>query len=490
MTQSLTNPDLAPTTPDQRTWSLWHIAALWIGMAVCIPTYNLAAGMISQGMNWWQAMLTVLLANIVVLVPMILNGHAGTKYGIPFPVIARSSFGVTGAHVPALARALVACGWFGINCWIGAAAIYQCAAALHWINPADDTNTLPILGITATQFLCFLAFWLLNLLLVLRGATGIKWLETLAAPFLLLSGLALLAWALLRVDDIPALFSQPDRFEHRRDFWAVFFPQLTAMVGFWATLSLNIPDFTRFARTQRDQALGQLLGLPTTMTLFCFIGIIVTTATITIFGEAIWDPVALVARMGSPAVVVLSMLALTLATLSTNLAANVVSPAMGFSNLWPSRIGYRAGGLITCFIGLAIMPWRLFNDLAAYIFTWLIGYSALLGPIAGIMLADYFLLRRTRLDLAALYDPDGPHRGVNWRAILVLLLAAAPNVPGFINALRAAGGASPLFPPIFDTLYGYAWFIGLPLALILYTLAMLGRAAPYPSDPPSNLSHA
>jgi len=482
----LTNPDLAPTTPDQRTWSLWHIAALWIGMAVCIPTYNLAAGMISQGMNWWQAMLTVLLGNLLVLVPMILNGHAGTKYGIPFPVIARSSFGITGAHLPALARALVACGWFGINCWIGGAAIYQCAAALHWINPASDTRIIPILAITATQFLCFLAFWLLNLLLVLRGATGIKWLETLSAPFLLLSGLALLAWALLRVDDIPALFSQPDRFDNPRDFWAVFFPQLTAMVGFWATLSLNIPDFTRYARSQRDQALGQILGLPTTMTLFCFIGIIVTTATISIFGQAIWDPVALVARMGSPTIVILSMLALTLATLSTNLAANVVSPAMGFSNLWPSRIGYRAGGLITCFIGLVIMPWRLFNDLAAYIFTWLIGYSALLGPIAGIMLADYFILRRTRLNLADLYNPTGPHRGVNTRAILVLLLATAPNLPGFINALRAAGGFQPLFPHLFDTLYGYAWFIGLPLALILYTLAMLGRAAPYNSNPTTN----
>jgi NCS1 family nucleobase:cation symporter-1 len=478
---SLSNPDLAPTTPVQRTWSTWHIAALWIGMAVCIPTYMLAAGMISQGMSWWQATLTVMLGNVIVLVPMILNGHGGTKYGVPFPVLVRASFGTVGAHVPSIARALVACGWFGIQTWIGGAAIYQILAAVGWIDAAADTGRIALLEITPTQLLCFLGFWLVHVVLVLRGIGSIKWVEAWAAPFLLACGLALLVWAWVNVDDKAALFpaatfGQPGR---GGGFWSVFWPQLTAMVGFWATLSLNIPDFTRYCRGQREQVLGQLLGLPTTMTLFCFIGIVTTAATVAVFGEAIWDPVKLSARLGaSPAVIVVALLALTIATLSTNIAANVVSPANGFANLWPARIGFRTGAVITCIIGVAIMPWRLLASLSDYIFTWLIGYSALLGPIAGIMLCDYFILRRTKLNAAVLYDPAGPYQGVNWRAMAALIIAVLPNLPGFINAATR----KQVFPAVFDSIYGYAWFIGLAIAIVLYYMLMAGRRAPTAAD--------
>lgn len=477
----LSNPDLAPVPPDQRAWSRWNIAALWIGMAVCIPTYMLAAGMIKQGMSWWQAILTVMLGNLIVLVPMILNGHGGTKYGVPFPVLVRASFGTTGAQVPALARSLVACGWFGIQTWIGGAAIYSILGALGWINPAADTAMIPVLGITLIQFACFMGFWAVHLVIILAGIDSIKWLESLAAPFLIASGIALLIWALVKVDNPAKLFAMSSSFERPGQFWAVFFPQLTAMVGFWATLSLNIPDFTRYSKSQKDQALGQLIGLPPTMTLFCFIGIIVTSASALIFGEAIWDPVVLVGKLGSPTVVVISMLALLLATLSTNLAANVVSPANGFSNLAPRRIGYKAGGVITAVIGIAIMPWKLLDNFGDYIFTWLIGYSALLGPIAGIMLCDYFIMRRTRLDADALYDPKGIYGGVNWRAMIALGLAVAPNLPGFINAAtNTAGTPDAIFPPFFDAIYSYAWFVGLLLAVVLYAVLMRGRATPAP----------
>jgi NCS1 family nucleobase:cation symporter-1 len=469
----LSNPDLAPSTPQQRTWTIWHLAALWIGMSVCIPTYTLAANMIDKGMSWWQAVLTVMLGNVIVLVPMVLNGHGGTKYGVPFPVLARASFGTSGAHVAAIARALVACGWFGIQTWIGGWAIYQILGALGWIDVAADQQR--VLGVTGIQFLCFLAFWALNLVVILRGINSIKLLESWAAPFLLVMGVALLVWAIMKVESPGALFAQQSRFETRGEFWKVFFPQLTAMVGFWATLSLNIPDFTRYCRSQRDQALGQLLGLPTTMTLFCFVGVVVTAATVLIYGEAIWDPVTLVARLGTTPVVVIALVVLTVATLSTNLAANVVSPANGFSNAWPRRISFRTGGIITCVIGVVMMPWYLYNDLGAYIFTWLIGYSALLGPIAGIMLCDYFLLRRTRLDAAALYDPHGVYGGTNWRAIVSLVLAVLPNLPGFINA---ATGRS-IFWGGFDQIYSYAWFVGLPLAVIIYYVLMKDRALPH-----------
>jgi nucleobase:cation symporter-1, NCS1 family len=481
---TLSNPDLAPTTPAQRTWSTWHIAALWVGMSVCIPTYTLAAGMIDLGMSWWQATLTVLLGNLIVLAPMILNGRPGAKYGIPFPVLMRASFGTRGANIPALLRALVACGWFGIQTWIGGAAIYQVLGALNLIDLAADKAPL-FLGITAWQLTCFLAFWLINLHFVWHGMNSIKWLESWSAPFLLAAGLALLIWAIAKVGSVSTLFSQPSRFETPAQFWKVFIPQLTAMVGFWATLSLNIPDFTRFAKSQRAQAWGQAIGLPTTMTLFAFLGIGVTQATILIFGKAIWDPVELVSKLGSPAVIAISLVALSVATLSTNIAANVVSPANDFSNLSPRRISFRAGGMITAVLGILMMPWYLYNNLGAYIFTWLIGYSALLGPIAGIMLCDYYLIRRARLDVDGLYKERGPYtytHGINWRAVAALTIAVLPNLPGFINAATK----TPHFPPVFDAIYGYAWFLGLAIAAILYALFMRGsvtRRSMMPADP-------
>ena len=484
MSSNLINPDLAPTQLEDRTWSKWHLAALWIGMSVCIPTYMLAASMIQAGMTWWQAVGTVLLGNMIVLVPMILMGHAGTKYGIPFPVLARASFGTMGAHIPAIARSLVACGWFGIQTWIGGFAIYQVFGALGWIDIAADATVLPILGITGLQFICFLAFWGLNLAIVLRGIECIKWLESWAAPFLIAMGLALLIWAAVKVGGVSNMFPPPH--DSPPPFWPMFFPQLTAMVGFWATLSLNIPDFTRYCKSQRDQAMGQLIGLPTTMTLFSFIGIAVTSATIVIFGSAIWDPVALVGQLGSTATVVVALIALTIATLSTNIAANVVSPANGFSNINPRKISFRTGGIITCVIGIIIMPWRLYNDLGDYIFTWLIGYSALLGPIAGIMLCDYFFVRRTRLNVDDLYKDDGIYsefmvcridhdqflyqRGFNIKAIIVLIIAVAPNLPGFYNAVSHSN----TFPAVFDQIYSYAWFIGIAIAIGLYAVLHLG----------------
>lgn len=452
---------------------MWNIAALWVGMAVCIPTYMLAAGMIELGMNWWQAVLTVMLGNLIVLVPMMLNGHGGTKYGVPFPVLVRSSFGTVGAHVPAVMRALVACGWFGIQTWIGGSAIHVIAGQLGWIDLTQTTEFLG-LGLTLSQLVCFLIFWGMNFGIVMAGINSIKWLEVWAAPFLLATGIALLFWAIMKVDNVGDLFQNETTRPEGVSFWTIFFPQLTAMVGFWATLSLNIPDFTRYCPSQRDQAMGQVIGLPTTMTFFCFIGIIVTSATVMVFGEAIWDPVQLINKFESPAVVILSMIALILATLSTNLAANVVSPANGFSNIAPHLISFRMGGIVTCLIGIVIMPWRLLDTLGAYIFTWLIGYSALLGPVAGIMLCDYFILRKTRLNREALYDPSGEYAGVNWRAIVTLVLAVLPNLPGFLNA--ATGKA--LFPGFFDQIYVYAWFVGLIIAMVLYYVLMVGRAKP------------
>jgi NCS1 family nucleobase:cation symporter-1 len=474
----LWNPDLAPTTPAQRTWRVWSIAALWISMSACIPTYMLASSLIDGGMNWWQAVLTVFLGNGIVLVPMVLNAHAGTKYGIPFPVYCRASFGTWGANIPAVLRALVACGWFGIQAWIGGAAIYV-TAAKFWPALADPSHA-KFLGVTGPQLVCFFIFWALNVAVIWRGIDTIRLLLNIKAPLLIALGLLLLWWAYDKANGFGPMLSRPSAFEPGQpkagQFLAFFVPGLTAMVGFWATLSLNIPDFSRYAKTQRDQVLGQMIGLPTTMALYAFIGVAVTSATIVIYGAAIWDPVQVLTKMESKAALVLAMFALCLATLATNIAANVVSPANDFAHLDPRRISFRTGGLMTAVLGALIMPWKLIESSQGYIFTWLVAYSALLGAVGGILVCDYWLLRRTKLVLAELYDPNGRYHyanGTNWRAVVALVIAIAPCAPGFVDV--ATGGKVDA-PPFFDVVYTYAWFVTFAIAFCLYAILMRGHA--------------
>lgn len=451
---SLFNKDLAPVARSRRTWGLYNIAALWIGMSVCITTYLLAAGLIAKGMNWWEAIFTIFLGNLIVLIPMVLNAHAGTRYGIPFPVFARASFGVLGANIPAMLRALVACGWFGIQSWIGGSAMNAMMSILvpGWAH------------FSAGIWISFFAFWLVNIYFIIRGTESIRWLESWSAPFLIVIGLVLLFWAWQRAGGFGPILSQPSRFVSNRDFWRAFVPGLTAMVGYWATLSLNIPDFTRYAKSQRDQMIGQAIGLPPTMTLYSFIGVAVTSATVIIYGQAIWDPVALLSKFNHPLVALLSLFALGTATLNTNIAANVVSPANDFSNLWPSKINFVRGGLITAVIGILIRPWRLMENADKYI-GWLVGYSGLLGPIAGIMIADYFVIRKKMIATEDLYLRGKFYeftRGFNVRAIMAL---------GFGIAIALIG----VVVPSLRWLYDYAWFGGFLTSGIIYLLLMKRR---------------
>jgi NCS1 family nucleobase:cation symporter-1 len=470
----LFNADLAPVPASSRKWGALSFAALWISMSACIPTYMLASSLISGGMNWWQAVLTIFLANVIVLIPMILNAHAGTKYGIPFPVYCRAAFGTLGANVPAILRALVACGWFGIQTWIGGAAIYKICVVVFHLHPEPSTNWL---GITGGQFACFLFFWAINMWVIYRGIETIRWLLNIKAPLLIALGLLLLWWAYRTAGGFGPILSQPSQFDSGQPqagkFWSYFFPALTGMVGFWATLSLNIPDFSRYAKTQREQVIGQALGLPTTMALFAFIGVAVTSATTIIFGKTIWDPVEVLTKFQNPAVLVLAMLALCLATLATNIAANVVSPANDFSHLAPNKISFRIGGFITGIIGVLMMPWKLVADPTGYIFTWLIAYSALLGPIGGILIADYFVVRRCKLDVPALYKAEGEFRftnGFSLVALIALVLGALPSLPGFLVNIKALSAES--IPAALTHLYDYAWFIGFAVAFVVY---LIGR---------------
>ena len=467
------NHDLAPAKLVERKWAMKDIAALWISMSACVPTYMLASSLIAEGMSWWQAVVTITLGNLIVLVPMVLNAHAGTKYGIPFPVYCRSSYGILGANVPAILRALVACGWFGIQAWIGGWAIYSVIAV--FIPGWETLGKLPLLGINFPQLLCFFVFWGINMLVIHRGIDSIRLLLNIKAPLLIALGLALLWWAWDNAGGFGPMFEKPSAFApgqpREGQFWRFFFPALTGMVGFWATLSLNIPDFTRYAFSQRDQVTGQALGLPTTMGLFSFIGVAVTSATVVIYGEAVWDPVVLVTKFKNPAVLVVALVALCIATLATNIAANVVSPANDFANVWPRMISFRTGGFITGVIGILMQPWKLVADPSGYIFTWLVGYSALLGSIGGVLIADYYLIRKTKLDLIALYaDGRGPYwysAGFNWRALLATAAGIIPNIPGFLGTIKAAKVGW-----FWMALYNYAWFVGFAIAFVLYVLLM------------------
>jgi cytosine/uracil/thiamine/allantoin permease len=547
----LTNKDLEAVPLEGRRWTTWNYAALWIGMSICIPTYQLASGLMEpgrpdQGMNWWQALGTILIANLIVLVPMVLNGHAGARYGIPFPVFARASFGTSGANVPAMLRAVVACGWFGINTWIGGTALAVVVQKTVWpeiehtrfvdeilgvaekgpiayagkqknplaavtINDVravvhgdgsydctvepDKDRVLTIvvtaegketsrdkvrvtrgpLDVRSGDFGCFLVFWLVNMVVVWAGIDSIRKLLVVKSFFLPAAALALLLWAYFAAHgSFGDIFSRPSRFARDADFWAFFFPSLTAMVGFWATLSLNIPDFTRYAKGQREQMTGQALGLPASMTAVSFVAVAVTGVTAVLWGKAEWDPVKVVGHFGALAAA-FAMFCVVLSTLATNVAANIVSPANDFSNLAPAKISFRTGGYMTGIVGILMLPWKLIADPSGYIFTWLVGYSALLGPIGAILITDYFVIRRTALDVPDLYSEMGRYRylrGWNPVALVALALGIAPSLPGFLMKIGVVGPVEP-----WASLFDYAWFVGFGVSAIAYFFGMKLRGA-------------
>jgi nucleobase:cation symporter-1, NCS1 family len=473
---SLYSEDLAPVPPQNRHWNTWNYAALWISMSLCIPTYMLASSLIDGGMNWRQAIATIFLGNAIVLIPMILNGHAGAKYGIPFPVFARASFGTAGANIPAMLRAIVACGWFGIQTWIGGNALFQMVKA--WFPTAGTLS--PVFpaswGLETGPAITFLLFWLLNMYIVYLGVESIRKLLVFKAIFLPLAALALFFWAVAAAKGLGPILAQPAKFASSAQFWSYFFPALTGMVGFWATLSLNIPDFTRYAVSQKAQIRGQAIGLPPSMTLFAFIGVAVTSATAIVYGSAIWDPLVLAGKFENKVLVSFAMIAVIISTLATNIAANIVSPANDFANLAPSKIDFKTGGYITGVLGILIFPWKLVADPTGYIFTWLIAYSSLLGPVGGILIADYYFVRNTELDVDDLYRSAGRYsysNGFNSAAIIALLAGILPNVPGFLTTTRLLSADA--VPFWMSNLYHYAWFVGFGVSGVVYYLLMRKR---------------
>ncbi|MCG0290934.1 NCS1 family nucleobase:cation symporter-1 [Streptomyces sp. PSAA01] len=479
------NEDLRPVPVAERRWTTYNFTALWVGMAHNIPSWTLASGLVALGMDWKQAVFTIAVANVVVLLPMLLTGHAGPKYGIPFPVLARASFGLRGANLPALIRAAVACAWFGIQTWIGGQGIY---ILLGKVVGGGWERAGEIAGYPWTLWLCFLVFWALELAIIYRGMETLRRFENWAAPFVLVGAVVLLVWIADKAGGFGSLLDQPSRLGWGSDFWPVFFPALMGMIGFWSTLSLNIPDFTRFGAGQRAQVWGQTLGLPTTMTAFALLSVFVTSGSEAVYGEPIWDPVALAGKADNVFGLLFALVTVLIATVSVNIAANVVSPAYDLANLAPKFITFRTGALITGIVGVLIFPWKLTSTPELYIFTWLGVVGGLLGTVAGVLIADYWIIRRTVLDLADLYRPKGRYwyaSGWNWRAVVAFVVGGVLAVGG--SASRPGKGPFPKegLIPFLRPLADYGWAVGLGASLVLYTVLMLPVGARRTKDAPA-----
>ncbi|MEU7477682.1 NCS1 family nucleobase:cation symporter-1 [Lentzea sp. NPDC042327] len=459
------NPELAPVPVEQRTWSTYNFFALWMGMAHNIPSYTLAASLIALGMDWVQAFLTITLGNLVVLVPMLLNSHAGTKYGIPFPVFARAFYGIRGANLVALLRAFIACAWFGIQTWVGGKALHVIIGRLAgegWTGASE------VGGQPWTLWLCFLGFWVVQMLVIWRGMEAIRRFENWTAPLVSVGFLVLLGYVLVKAGGFGPILQTGSKLGWGPDFWKVFFPALMGMIAFWSTLSLNMPDFTRFGGSQRKQVTGQVLGLPTTMSFIAIVAILTTSGAQALYGEAIWDPADLASRFDSTPLVLVALISLVLATISANLAANVVSPSYDFSNAFPRRITFAVGGLITGVVGILIQPWRLISDPSIYIFAWLGFYGGLLASVAGVFVAGYWVIKKTRLHLEDLYlDGRGAYwfnGGWNWRAVVATLAGGVLAVGGAHGGPFPADGLIPFLKPLYD----YNWVVGFAAGFLVF----------------------
>jgi NCS1 family nucleobase:cation symporter-1 len=448
---SMWNDDLRPCTLAEHSWPGGKFASLWIGMCLCLPTYSLAAGMIALGMNWWESLLTIFTGSAIVMIAILLVSHAGTKYGIPYPVFARLWFGTRGAHLPALARALIAAGWFGINSWFGGQAL---DAIFGRILPFWN-------GFGAHLGVAFIIFWAINVAIAMRGPQTIGRLAQFAAPTVGLGAVALLIWASRSAGGFGSMLATPATI-HGGAFWAAFFPTVIGVISFWATMALNIPDYTRYAKTQRGQMLAQAWSMPLTMTAFAFVGIAVTSATVTLFGKALWNPVDLIVKFPTAAVLIAGAIVI-LSSVTINVGANVMAPARAFENLWPRYITFAIGAIMTGLLSLAMEPWRLLATYSTYVFQWLNTYGAMLGAFDGIAIADYWLVRKRRLDLAQLYDPNGMYAyagGFNLRAIAALVIGWAVALLGFL-----------LTPLHF--LWAGGWLFSLAGGMLAYWLLML-----------------
>jgi NCS1 family nucleobase:cation symporter-1 len=460
------NESIAPTSAKSRNWTTKDFAILWISISATVVTYMSGSTLMALGMLWWQALFTVFLGTTITLIPIILNSHVGAKYGIPFPVYCRASFGLNGANLPVLIRALVACGWFGIVSWIGAQAFYM--IILVFYPGVKHLSPIPFLDINFMQIICIVLFLSLHGLALLRGMNSIKFLLNIKAPLLALVGIVLLFWALPYLNSSALTSIENIATSGGSNFWKVFPSAMTSVIALSVALSVNIADFSRFSKSQKSHVIGQAIGLPLTMIFFAFVGIAVSAATLAIYGEVIWDPVELLGKAPNTTILISGSAIIIIASLTTNIAANLVSAANDFSNFWPKRISFKTGGFITIILGLLIQPWKILANSNGYIYKWLLSYTCFFGAIGGILIADYYLVRKKKLNVENLYLRNGEYwykNGFNIKAIIAFVLAIMPCIPGMLNTMGIIKSRG-----FFIALYDYNWFVGFIISFVAYAL--------------------
>lgn len=473
------NDDIKPASRSERTWSTYNIAMLWVGMVIAITSFSFSASLVALGLSPVAAIINVAIGNLIVLIPMQINSHAGTKYGIPFPVFSRLSFGQKGAHIPSMARSIVAAGWCSVQCWVGGAAVSSIIGVFFSGWDVEGTG----------RFIGFGIFILIIMYLTLKGSEGIKWVQAIGSPILIMVVLGLAVWTIKTGLDYDYSFmdllSQPSDkglLIESGGYWIVFFSGITSNIAVWATLALNIPDLSRYAKGQKEQLKGQMLALPISMTVLAIIGAFFAEVTRVAFGTAHHDPTIIMQWFESKIVIIIVALAVIIATITTNIAANVVAPANGFSNLSPKRISFRTGVIITCVLSIAYRPWWMFGSAGAWMFSFLGTVGMLLGPVAAILAADYMIIKKRRVDLKALYTEEenrySYYKGFNLRAIAAWLIAVfVPSLHQFFGV----GGAVMIW------INANSYIFGFIVGFIAYVLLMKGDKQSYVSEEEFNV---
>ena len=498
--------DLLPVPRHQRSWTAYDLCGLWIGLVVCIPAWRFAASFATLGATIGQAASCVFLANLLITFPMIASAQMGTKYGAPFPVLIRSAFGVTGAKFPSLLRALVGCGWFGIQTFVGGCAVRSLFGGVlgsgsigtamnitwdSWSTYGVGANSLVatyVDGASPIDLLCYLLFLCLQLFVVHKGVESVKTAERFAAPVLVVLTIGMLVWAVQVGGGWGAVLASGGTVtgatssiaSASNSFMSThFFPTLSAVVGFWATMCLNISDFSRFSRTQQDQVNGQVVGLTVFMTLFSVIAVLVTSVAAGLITEGtlsrvidVGDPVALLgSSLFNPTTKIVASFGLVVATLSTNIAANIVAPANAFVAILgggdeeekkSKKNGFKNAAFLVAFLGTLIAPWRLLTDPNSFIWVWLVGHAALLAPVTGVYLFDYHVVKRRKLNVDALYDQseESEYSGVNKSAAYAFLVGVFFCAPGFLDACGVKLFDAGVVTEFIKSAYQHAWFVG------------------------------
>jgi NCS1 family nucleobase:cation symporter-1 len=458
---ALSNGDLAPTPPSQRTWSAWHYAALWMGMVHSAFGFAVLGGMIAGGMSAWQALFVVLIANLVQLGFMVLTGRVGARYGIPYAVWARTTFGTFGANVPAVTRGIVAIGWFGVQSYLGATAINALLVTVFesWRN-FDHV----IGGVAANLWVAMILYWAVNFVVIRHGMETVRRFESWAGPAVFVVMVPALIWAVGQMDGLGPVFTESSRYESTGSFLLHgFLPGVALFVSAsWATMVLNLPDLTRFARSNRAQVRGTVIGLPLATVVFYLMAAIIVSGTQAATGKLIWNPADVLIAIDIPAFTIVGALLIAVATLSVNVAANLVSPAYDITNLLPRVFTFKRAASLAIVLGFVYMPWKLMED-PDTLFRVLNNVGAIIGPATGIMLADFYVVRKRRIDVGALYrrhDRYWAQGGYNLVSLAVLAV-----VSGFCLLGQ-------LIDPIAWS-YDYAWFVGVGLGFVLHLATVL-----------------